>query len=165
MNSIKTRKIAMLGMLSALYVVLSFTMKIPLIAHIQTDLGYIAFGVAASMLGPSAFIVGVLGCFLVSLLTSGWVPFGWMLGQVLIGIVCGIAYKKSKNVWLNILITILAVFVGIGGIKTIVECCLYTIPFVVKIPKNLIASVADCIPMIGGYLLATKTVLKKYIIR
>lgn len=158
-----TKKIALLGILTALYVVLSFTMKIPLIAHIQTDLGYIAFGVATVALGVPGFIVGALGCLVVSLLTSGWVPIGWILGQAAIGIICGIAYKKCKYMWLNILITIIAVFVGVGGIKTLVECYLYTIPLAVKLPKNLIASVADTIPMIIGYLVATKTALKRYI--
>ena len=35
----KTKKIALLGMGIALYVVLGAMVKIPLIAHIQTDLG------------------------------------------------------------------------------------------------------------------------------
>lgn len=159
-----TKKIALLGIFSALYVVLSFAMKIPLIAHIQTDFGYIAFGVGCAAIGAPAFIIGVLGCLIVSLLTSGWVPIGWMLGQVAIGIICGLVYKRSKSTLLCIVVTVLAVFVGIGGIKTVVECYLYSIPFAVKIPKNLIASIADCIPMIVGFLVATKTALKKYIV-
>ena len=71
-------------------------------------------------------------------------------------------YKKCKNVWVNVLVTIVAVFLGIGGIKTAVECVLYNIPLLVKIPKNLIASVADCVPMVIGYLLTIKTPIKKY---
>ena len=158
-----TKKIALIGILTALYVVLGFTIKIPLISHIQTDLGYVAFGVACFAVGPLAFIAGVLGCLFESLLISGWVPVGWMAGQILIGLICGVSYKKIKNTWINVGLTILAVFLGIGVAKTIIECNLYSIPFAIKFPKNLIAFVADTVPMVAGYLLATKTSLKKYI--
>ena len=121
----KTKKIALLGMGIALYVVLGAMVKIPLIAHIQTDLGYIAFGFMLFYLGWQATIIGVAGCLLESLLFSGWVPMGWMLGQAFIGISCGIAYKKIKPIWINIILTILAVFIGIGLIKTGVECKLF----------------------------------------
>lgn len=39
-----TKKIAFLGIGIALYVVLSMTIKIPLVGHIQTDFGYVAYG-------------------------------------------------------------------------------------------------------------------------
>ena len=154
MNIIK--KIALLGIGIALYFVLSLTVKIPLISHIQTDLGYIVFGAFLYMLGPIAFIVGAIGCLFESLLISGWIPIGWIVGQILIGIVCGFAYKKIKNVPINILITVAAVFIGVGIIKTGFECVLYQIPVIVKFPKNAIAFVADCVPMIIGYLIARK---------
>ena len=162
-ENINVKKITLLGIGIALYVVLSFAIKIPLISHIQTDLGYIAFGAMCAIAGVPALIVGVFGCLLESLFMTGWVPIGWMIGQGIIGIICGYAYKKNKNIWLNIIITIVAILIGIGGIKTIIECYLYAIPFAVKIPKNLIASVADMVPMIGGYLLAIKTPIKRYI--
>ena len=158
-----TKNIALLGIGTALYVALSFMVKIPLISHIQTDLGYIAFGVMTALIGVTDLIIGVLGCLFESLLMTGWVPTGWMLGQVAIGIICGIAYKKIKNPWINIVITIFAVFIGVGLIKTIVECVLFTIPFVIKFPKNLIATIADAIPMVIGYILAIKTPIKRYI--
>ena len=40
----RTKKITYLGMGIALYVVLSMTVKIPLINQIKTDFGYLAFG-------------------------------------------------------------------------------------------------------------------------
>ena len=151
-----TKKIAYLGIGIALYVVLGMMVKIPLISHIQTDLGYIAFGVALYMLGPVACVVGIIGCLFESLLVTGWVPIGWMVGQLAIGIICGIAYKRIKSIPVNILITIAAVFLGVGVIKTGIECVLYDIPLLVKFPKNLIATIADIIPMIAGYFLAVK---------
>ena len=100
---------------------------------------------------------------------TNWTPYqelteierkGWMLGQAFIGISCGIAYKKIKPIWINIILTILAVFIGIGLIKTGVECKLYDIPLLIKLPKNVIAFVADSIPMILGYVLAKTTKIK-----
>ena len=151
-----TKKIALLGIGIALYFVLGMTVKIPLISHIQTDLGYIVFGVFLYLLGPIACVIGVLGCLLESLLISGWIPIGWMAGQFVIGIICGFAYKKIRSLPVNIVITVVAVFIGIGVIKTGIECALYSIPLLIKFPKNAIAFVADAIPMIVGLLIAWK---------
>ena len=146
------KKIAYLGIGIALYMVLGLVMNIPLLAgsHIQTDLGYIAFGAFCFLFGWEACIVGIIGCFIESLIVSGWVPVGWMLGQLFIGVVCGIAYKKFNQRWVQIAVTIIAVFIGIGIIKTAVECVLYSIPVLVKFPKNFVAFIADVIPMIVG---------------
>ena len=151
---LSVRTVALLGIGIALYVVLSFSIKIPLISHIQTDLGYIAYGFFLFHLGPLAALVGVIGCLLESIIFSGLVPLGWMAGQLLIGIICGIFYNKVKNSIINVGVTILSVFIGIALIKTIIECTLYGIPFPVKFVKNTIAFVADTIPMIIGYFLA-----------
>ena len=146
------KKIAYLGIGIALYVVLGLAMNIPLLAgsHIQTDLGYIAFGAFCFLFGWEACIVGIIGCLIESLIVSGWVPVGWMLGQLFIGVACGIAYKKFNQRWVQIVVTIIAVFIGIGAIKTVVECALYSIPVLVKFPKNFVAFIADVIPMIVG---------------
>ena len=152
----KTKQITLLGIGIALYFVLGMMVKIPLISHIQTDLGYIAFGAFLYIFGPVACVVGIIGCLFESLLISGWVPTGWMVGQAVIGIICGIAYKKIKSVPVNIGITIFAVFLGVGVCKTVIECALYDIPLLIKFPKNLIAFAADCIPMIAGYLIGIR---------
>ena len=146
----EAKKIAYLGISIALYVVLGMTMKIPLIAHIGTDLGYIVFGFCCYVFGWPAFIVGVIGCMIESLLVSGWIPVGWMLGQLAIGLICGKVYQKSTSKVVDIIITVVMVFIGIGVLKTSVECILYSIPLAVKIPKNLVATIADVIPMLIG---------------
>lgn len=150
----KTKIVAFIGIFTALYVAVSMTAKIPLIGHIQTDLGYIVFGFALYMLGWKAFIVGALGCVLESLIFSGWIPYGWLPAQIVIGIVCGIVYKKTDKKAIHIITTILMVFIGIGLIKTIIECLMFGIPFEVKFMKDLIAFVADAIPMLIGLLIA-----------
>lgn len=146
----KTRFIAYLGMSIALYVVLGMLVKIPLIGHIGTDLGYVAFGFACFAFGWPAAIVGVVGCMFESLLVSGWIPIGWMVGQAVIGLMCGYFYKHFNNKALHIIITVIAIFIGVGLIKTGIECVLYQIPLIVKIPKNMIAFIADTVPMLVG---------------
>ena len=160
----KVKTIAYFGIGIALYFILSMTVKIPLIGHIQTDLGYIAYGVFLYLFGIPALIIGVIGCLLESLLISGWIPIGWMLGQTLIGIICGYTYKKFKSNWILILISVIAVFIGVGLIKTIVECVLYDIPFAIKFFKNGIAVIADSIPLILGCFLG-KTFENRKIIK
>ena len=159
----RTKKISLLGIGIALYVAFGFTMKIPLISHIQTDLGYIVYGTFLYLLGIPAVVIGVIGCLLESLIFSGWVPAGWMLGQFFIGVICGAVYKKVDNTVVHIIITIVAIFIGIAVIKTSVECVLYDIPLVVKFTKNFIAFIADVIPMIIGYFVAKKLPNKREI--
>ena len=159
MKNVKT--ICSLAMGIALYVVLGMAVKIPLIGHIQTDIGYIAFGVFISIYGAPAAVVGVVGCLIESMIVSGWVPIGWMLGQTFIGIVMGIFLKRGKTIagkqWiLTMLLTAISMFFGIGIIKTFVECRLYSIPFEVKFLKNSIATVADIVPMIVGIFVAER---------
>lgn len=162
-KKLTTKNICNIGIGTALYVVLSATVKIPLIGHIQTDLGYVAFGVYLSLFGIIGTFVGALGCVIESLMFSGWFPVGWLLGQVFIGISCGAIFKtgsKIKNKTIKIIVYVvvatIAVFIGIGLIKTIVECYLYGIPFEVKFVKNLIAFVADTPPMILGILIGNQ---------
>ena len=147
-----TRKLARLAMGIALYAVLGMTMNIPLLAgtHLQTDLGYAAFGAFCLLFGWQAFVVGVFGCLIESLLISGWVPIGWMAGQLAIGLVCGLVYTKCNSKVLHVVTTIVMVFVGIAVIKTGIECALYSIPVEIKFVKNCVAFVADTIPMLAG---------------
>ena len=154
----KTKKIAFLGVGIALYVVLGLVMNIPLLAgtHLQTDLGYIAYSVFLILFGWVGVVVGIIGCFIESVITSGWIPYGWIVGQAFIGIVCGITYKKTDKKWIHILVTVISVFIGIAVIKTGIECVLFNIPLVVKFPKNFVAFVADSIPMIAGLPLGYK---------
>ena len=145
-----TKMIAYLGISIALYIVLGMLVKIPLIGHIGTDLGYVVFGFACFAFGWPAVIVGIIGCMFESLLVSGWIPIGWMVGQAIIGLMCGYFYKHSKNRAVHIFITIIAIFIGVGIVKTGIECVLYQIPVLVKLPKNIIAFIADTIPMLAG---------------
>ena len=83
-----TTKITLTAVGIAMYVVLSMIAKIPVIAHISLDLGYIVLAVYCYHMGAvSGMIVGGAGCVLVSLLTTGWFPPGWFAGNLLIQLV------------------------------------------------------------------------------
>ena len=156
----RTKKITYLGMGIALYVVLSMTVKIPLINQIKTDFGYLAFGSFVNLFGIEGTIVGVLGCIIANSFVGSAFPPGWVLGQIFIGVFCGLLLKKTDKLWLKSLITVVAVFIGIGVIKTAVEVWLFQIPFEVKVIRNLIAFVADAIPMVIGVIISDKMKIK-----
>lgn len=157
---VNTKKISYTAIGISLYVCLSMIVKIPVIGHIALDLGYIVFAVYCEKLGPFiGSVVGSIGCLFVSLLASGWVPHGWILGNIFIGLTCGTFYRKNENIR-NIIITIIAVFIGIGIIKTAVECYLYQIPLFVKLPKNMIAFAMDSVVMSAGSLISNRIHLK-----
>ena len=157
----RNKLIAYYAMGIALYVVLSLTIKIPLINHIKTDFGYVAFGAFLNLFGMSATIVGVVGCVLSNILTGGSFPIGWIIGQLFIGITCGYYYKHSDKMWLKVIITVLSVFVGIAVIKTAVEVIFFNLPLEAKIIRSVIAFIADAIPMVIGLLISTKIRLKE----
>lgn len=159
----RTKNICYIGIGIALYVVLGMSVKIPLVGHIQTDLGYAAFGAYLSVFGILGTFVGACGCVIESLVYNSWFPPGWLLGQIFIGVVCGIVFKATKKVKNNkariaiyIISSIATLFIGVGLIKTIVECYLYSIPFGVKFVKNCVAFLADTPPMIVGVLIGNK---------
>ena len=155
-----TRKVAYTGMGIALYVVLSMVAKIPVIAHISLDLGYIAFAIALYHMGALyGTIVGAAGCVIISLLTTGWFPPGWFVGNIAIGLICGLGFGRQRwksAIVRDIIICVIAVAIGILGLKTIIECILYGIPLAVKIPKNAVAFVMDAIVMSAGVVLAAR---------
>lgn len=158
-----TKKISMLAMGIALYVVLSMTVKIPLIGHIQTDLGYIAYGVFLSFFGFPAILVGVLGCIIESLAFTGWFPVGWIFGQIFIGVMLSLCLPKILSMknkvvefFLVCLVSLVAVFIGVGLIKTIIESNIWGIPFPIKFMKNVVATLADTPPLIIGVLLSSR---------
>lgn len=139
---------------TALYFVVSMTIKIPVIGHISLDLGYIVLAIYCYLFGGAygAFIGGA-GCILVSIISSGWIPYGWFPGNLVIGYICGRFYIRKKSLLAftkNVGITLIAVFIGIVCIKTFVEVLLFQIPLSVKLAKDIVAFVMDTIVMSAG---------------
>ena len=160
-----TKKIALTGIGIALYVVLSMTAKIPLIGHISLDLGYIALAVYCYHLGIiPGMVVGGAGCVIISMLTTGWFPVGWLVGNLIIAAACGALYRhdgSNMSTAYNVVVSILAVAVGILVAKTAIECKLYGVPLAVKIPKNAVAFAVDAVVMSIGCVFAQRGPITK----
>ena len=58
--------------------------------------------------------------------------------------------------WLNILVTVASVFLGILVIKTAIEVPLYGVPLQAKLVSDSVASITDGITMIIGVVIAPK---------
>lgn len=162
----KTKYIATTAIGIALYVAISMTAKIPLIGHISLDLGYIVLAVYCYHFGAvSGIVVGALGCMLVSLITTGMFPIGWMVGNAIIGYGCGIEFKQRKEPKvenpINGIFCLLICVLGILVVKTTIECSLYGIPLAIKIPKNAVAAFVDAVVMCIGVMVAPKIKFKK----
>ncbi|MBQ1305605.1 MAG: ECF transporter S component [Erysipelotrichales bacterium] len=159
-----TKKITYLGIGIALYIVLSFTVKIPLFNRIKTDLGYIVFGAYCNLFGPLGTIVGVIGCIAGNLLAGGSFPLAWAIGQAFIGVFAGTLIPKTNNLWIKLGITVIAVLIGIAGIKTVLESVLFRIPLAVRFASNIVAFAADAVPMMIGVWMSER-LSKKGILR
>ena len=159
MSKLKTRQIAGIAILTALYCVLSAMMKIPFIGAISLDLGYIALTVGCALFGPWAAVIGAVGCALESMLFS---PYGfsisWFVANLIIGIGCGFVFKKTDNIWARIAAIVGFVAVGMLGAKTGIECYLYHIPFAIKIVKNAVAVGVDTLTMLVGLGITAKVI-------
>jgi len=136
------------------------SMRIPLgIGHISVDLGYVALVVYAYNAGSiPAAIVGGCSAAIMSILT-GWFSFEWVLANISVGLICGHFYDRSNTkratLW-NVVLTVLAVAIGMLVIKTAVSCWLWSIPVLVKLPKSIAAWVTDSIVMCAGIPLARR---------
>jgi uncharacterized membrane protein len=157
----KTKKICYIAALTALYVVLSAFLKLPVgVGHIQIDLGYIAFAVALCEFGLSGAIVGVAGCALESMLfTSYGFSISWAVANTIIGIGCGLTFRKARSFWSRAAFIVLFTMVGMVGAKTAIECALYNIPLLAKLPKSVSAFFVDSVALIAG--LAFDNVLRQ----
>jgi len=152
-----TKKVAINGIGVALFVVLSLCLQVPVFENYYLCLGYMVMAVYTYNIGIiSGTLVGVLGTVLYCLLISGLrgMP-GWAAGNIVIGIIFGMAIKYSKNIkniWLKRIICIAAIVIGVGigilGVKSFIEVLLYSQPFWLRIGNNIYAFVADIVVLI-----------------
>ena len=157
----RNQKIAFLSLGIALYVVLSAFVIIPIINRIKLDLGYIVFGMYLNTFGISGTIVGVLGCIIAELLKGGSLRIAWPIGQAFIGLTLGYLLPKTEKTWMKILYSILAVFIGIAVIKTVIEVWMYQFPWGLKFASNFTAFIIDAIALVIGVLLNKKIRITK----
>lgn len=155
MASIK--KTCLIAMGTALFVVLSLCLQVPVFENYYLCLGYVVMMLFCYYFGPvSGMTVGSLGVVLYCLLISGLrgMP-GWAVGNLIIGLMVGLTCKftlKIKNQWIkNILIgvsVVVSVAIGILVAKSLVESILYAQPMFIRIAKNFYAFVADIFVLI-----------------
>lgn len=137
---------------TALFVVLTMCLQVPVFENYYLCLGYIIMAVCLYSFGiVSGTFVGVIGVVLYCLFTSGLrgMP-GWAIGNLVIGIIVGLTFKltkRMKKTWLQAAINFLAIAVstaiGILILKSLTECILYAQPMIVRMGKNVFAFVAD----------------------
>ncbi|MBQ7938690.1 MAG: ECF transporter S component [Oscillospiraceae bacterium] len=155
-----TKKLCINAMGIALFVVSTLCLQVPVFQNYYLCLGYIVMAFYTYHFGTlSGVITGSFGVLIYCLLTSGLrgMP-GWILGNIVIGIICGIACtysKKQKSIWLKQAIIVSAVVlstaIGILGAKSLTETVLYSLPFAVRVATNFFAFVADIVVLIIGF--------------
>lgn len=156
----KTRRIAYVGIGIALYVVLSLILNFPIVGHVRFDAGYVCYAVYLSAFGWWGIPVGMVGCFIKGYISDGWIPFTWMIGQLIVGISCAIVFEKTKSVryknMYRIITIALSVIVSIGIVSSMLSAIMFHQPIMLKIGRGMITAIADIIPMILGLFIAEK---------
>ncbi len=144
---------------TALFVVLTLCLQVPIFENYYLCLGYLIMAVCLYSFGITCgTFVGCAGVILYCLLTSGLrgMP-GWVLGNLVIGVLVGLAFhytKKLDKTWLksvlNFCAIALSVALGILVVKSFTECLLYSQPMVIRMGKNVFAFVADIVVLEAG---------------
>ena len=152
-----TRKLCLTAMGTALFVVLSLCLQVPVFENYYLCLGYVVMMVFCFYFGPfSSVIVSTLGVILYCLLISGLrgMP-GWAAGNIVLALFISIACKATAGLgkrWFRFLILLGAIVIAtaaaILGVKSLVETILYAQPFFLRVAKNMYAFIADIVVMI-----------------
>lgn len=152
----KVKQIAMIAMMIAVYFVLSAMLKIPIAGHITLDLGYIALMVGAVYFGPvPAMIIGGMGAFLESaLMSQRGVSPGWIVMNVIAGGLTGwVLYRipvnaKKRLAVSAVLVVLFSVLIGAAA-KMFIDCAMYDLPVILKIPTTITAWLCDSAVMLA----------------
>ena len=154
------KKICINGIGIALFVVMTLCLQVPVFENYYLCLGYVAMAFYTYYFGTtSGVLVGTVGVFLYCLLTGGLrgMP-GWILGNVVIGIICGITakiVKKHDRKYIKEIMMITSVIIstaiGILVVKSLVEVALYSLPFMLRVTNNIFAFVADVVVLVLGF--------------
>ena len=155
--SANTKKISLMAVGIALFVVLSLCLQVPVFENYYLCLGYAVMAVYCYSFGTlSGTVVGFLGVILYCVVISGMrgMP-GWSLGNIVIGIALGLTFKATRSMKskmlravIHCLVIVAATALGILVIKSETESLLYTQPFLVRVAKNTSAFIADAIMLI-----------------
>ena len=144
--------IALTAVSTALFVVLTLCLQVPVFENYYLCLGYVVMAVCLYHFGTlSGTFTGVAGVVLYCLLTNGLrgLP-GWAAGNLAIGVILGLTFSATRKIeaaWLRAALHFLAIAVstalGILIVKSFTEYVLYAQPMAVRMGKNVFAFVAD----------------------
>ena len=152
MKNKSLRWITVTSISTALFVVLTLCLQVPVFENYYLCLGYIIMAVCLYSFGTvSGTFVGCAGVVLYCLLTSGLrgMP-GWVIGNFVIGIVVGITFhftKRLNKTWLKSVLNFIAIAfstaIGILIMKSYTEHLIYSQPMIIRMGKNIFAFIAD----------------------
>ncbi len=155
--SVKTKKLALMAVGTALFVVLSLCLQVPVFENYYLCLGYVVMAVYCWSFGTLAgTVTGFFGVILYCLVISGLrgMP-GWALGNVVIGLALGPCFRLTRRLQSPVLRSLIRIAVilastalGILVVKSGTESLLYAQPFLVRAAKNSYAFVADAVVLI-----------------
>ena len=149
----KTKDITFMAAGIALFVALSMCLRVPVFENYYLCLGYIVMTVYIwCFRWYEGAVVGFFGVILycvVGGLGFNGMP-GWAVGNIAIGLILGAALKyvqkiqnKTVQVLLMAVAAIVATFVGIEIIKSLIDSVVVSQPFAVRMAKNMTSFIAD----------------------
>ena len=153
----KTKKICLMAVGIALFVVLSLCLQVPVFENYYLCLGYVVMAVYCYSFGTlSGTVVGFFGVVLYCLVISGirGMP-GWAFGNIIIGTAIGEMFKRTRDMKSSVLrlliecaVIVFATALGILVVKSETEHLLYSQPFIIRAAKNTSAFIADCMMLV-----------------
>lgn len=157
MMSLKTKKLCLMAIGIALFVVLSMCLQVPVFENYYLCLGYVVMAVYCWSFGTlSGTVVGFFGVVLYCVVISGLrgMP-GWALGNIVIGIMTGGCFCVTRSMKsaaarlvVHVVVITAACALGILGVKSLTESILYLQPMAVRIGKNFSAFAADAVMLV-----------------
>ena len=154
----KTKDITFIAVGIALFVALSMCLRVPVFENYYLCLGYIVMTVYIwCFRWYEGAIVGFFGVILycvVGGLGFNGMP-GWAVGNIAIGLILGAALKyvqkiqnKTVQVLLMAVAAVVATFVGIEIIKSLIDSVVVAQPFAVRFAKNMTSFVSDVVVIV-----------------
>lgn len=166
----KTRDITFPAAGIALFVVLSMCLQVPVFENYYLCLGYVVMTVYMwCFKWYEGAVVGFLGVILYCLI--GELGFngmpGWSVGNIVIGTIVGLSMRYIKKIRSKVLqvavtaiIAVIATFIGIMLVKSVIDSFIVSQPVVIRMGKNLTSFIADAFVIVVS--LPVCAVLEKY---
>lgn len=166
----KTRDITFPAVGIALFVVLSMCLRVPVFENYYLCLGYVVMTVYMwCFKWYEGAVVGFLGVILYCLI--GELGFngmpGWSVGNIVIGTIVGLSMRYIKKIRSKVLqvavtaiVAVIATFIGIMLVKSVIDSFIVSQPVVIRMGKNLTSFFADAFVIVVS--LPVCAVLEKY---